>query len=107
MSDNIKETVAKNLLFYRKKNKITQKQLAEQLGVKHNAISAWENGVNSIDIDTLFRVCKIFGVTVNDMYDMQESDSTMAAHLDGKDFTDEQWSRIESFAKFIKQENSD
>ncbi|MGN0405299.1 MAG: hypothetical protein ACI4F1_08765 [Bariatricus sp.] len=31
---------------------------------------------------------------------------TMAAHLDGKDFTEEQWSRIESFAKFVKQEDS-
>ena len=40
MSENIKEIVAKNLLYYRKKNKITQKQLADKLGVKHNAISA-------------------------------------------------------------------
>ena len=70
MSDNIKDVIAKNLLFYRKKNKITQKKLAEKLGVKHNAISSWKNGVNSIDIDTLFRVCQIFGITVNDMYGM-------------------------------------
>ena len=49
MGESIKETVAKNLLYYRKKNKITQKDLAAQLGVKHNAISSWENGVNSID----------------------------------------------------------
>lgn len=104
MSENIREIVAKNLLFYRKKNKITQKELAEKLGVKHNAISAWENGVNSIDIDTLFKVCKIFNVTVNDMYDMKEDSSTKAAHLDGKNFTEEQWNRIEAFAKFIKQE---
>lgn len=108
MGENIKETVSKNLLYYRKKNKITQKELAEKLGVKHNAISAWENGVNSIDIDTLFRVCKIFGVTVNDMYDMKSNSepTTMAAHLDGKDFTEEQWSRIESFAKFVKHEDN-
>ena len=46
MSENIKEIVEKNILYYRKKNKITQKQLADKLGVKHNAISAWENGVN-------------------------------------------------------------
>lgn len=108
MSENIKDTIAKNLLYYRKKNKITQKELAEKLGVKHNAISAWENGVNSIDIDTLFRVCQIFGITVNDMYGIStpQDPLTMAAHLDGKDFTDEQWNRIESFAKFIKQEDA-
>ena len=32
--------------------------------------------------------------------------STMAAHLDGKDFTEEQWSRIKSFADFIKLEDN-
>ena len=99
MSDNVKETIAKNLLYYRKKNKITQKALAEQLGVKHNAISA-------IDIDTLFRVCKIFGVTVNDMYEMTSSEpTTLAAHFDGDEYTEEQLDRIKEFAKFIKQEN--
>lgn len=34
-----------------------------------------------------------------------EEPTNLAAHLDGKDFTDEQWERIQSFAKFIKQEN--
>lgn len=102
MSENIKETVAKNLLFYRKKNKITQKELAEQLGVKHNAISSWENGVNSIDIDTLFKVCKIFGVTVNDMYDMKSEPTTIAAHFDGEDFTEDELEEIRQFAEFVK-----
>lgn len=104
MSDNVKETIAKNLLYYRKKNKITQKELAEQLGVKHNAISAWENGVNSIDIDTLFRVCKIFGVTVNDMYEMTSSDAptTIAAHFDGDEYTESELDEIKQFAEFVK-----
>lgn len=104
MSDNVKETIAKNLLYYRKKNKITQKELAEQLGVKHNAISAWENGVNSIDIDTLFRICKIFGVTVNDMYGMSspEQPTTIAAHFDGDEYTEEELDKIKEFAAFVK-----
>ena len=102
MSENIKETVAKNLLFYRKKNKITQKELADQLGVKHNAISSWENGVNSIDIDTLFKVCKIFGVTVNDMYDMKEEPTTLAAHFDGDEYTEDELEEIRQCAEFVK-----
>lgn len=103
MSDNVKETIAKNLLYYRKKNKITQKALAEQLGVRHNAISAWENGVNSIDIDTLFRVCKIFGVTVNDMYEMTSSEpTTIATHFDGDEYTEDELDEIRQFAEFVK-----
>ena len=56
------------LIILRKKALLSQEELAEKLGVKHNAISSWENGVNSIDIDTLFQICKIFGISVNDMY---------------------------------------
>ena len=104
MSENIKETIAKNLQYYRKKNQITQKELAEQLGVKHNAISSWENGVNSIDIDTLFRVCKIFGITVNDMYEMDTDNhvSTLAAHFDGDEYTEDELDEIRQFAEFVK-----
>lgn len=64
----IREEIAKNLLFYRKKCGLTQKALADKLGVKNTAVSNWESGNNSIDIDTLVLACGIFGVTLNDMY---------------------------------------
>lgn len=65
---SVKEEIAKNLLYYRKKAGYTQKNFAEMLGVKNSAVSNWENGQNSIDIETLFRACEIFNVTLNDMY---------------------------------------
>lgn len=64
----VREEIAKNLLYYRKKNGYTQKQLAEMLGVKNSAVSNWENGQNSIDIETLCKACDIFHITLNDMY---------------------------------------
>lgn len=65
---SIRDEISKNLLFYRKKSGMTQKELAEKLGVKNSAVSNWEKGVNSIDIETLFKACTIFEITVNDMY---------------------------------------
>lgn len=64
----VREEIAKNLLFYRKKAGFTQKELATKLGVKNTAVSNWESGNNSIDIETLFAACEIYGVTLNDMY---------------------------------------
>ncbi len=64
----IREEIAKNLLYYRKKSGMTQKQLAELIGVKNTAVSNWESGNNTIDIDTLALAGEIFGVTLNDMY---------------------------------------
>ena len=64
----VRDEIAKNLLYYRKKAGYTQKQFAEFLGVKNSAVSNWENGLNSIDIETLFKACELFGITLNDMY---------------------------------------
>ena len=66
--NSLKQEIAKNLLFYRKQKKLTQRELAERIGVKHNAISAWEKGTNSVDTEVLFRICEELGVTINDMY---------------------------------------
>lgn len=77
---SVREEIAKNLLFYRKKSGLTQKQLAEKLGVKNSSVSNWENGVNSIDIETLYNACGIFGVTLNEMYGMYSSNQGEPAY---------------------------
>ena len=71
---NVRDEVANNLQSQRKKNKLTQKALAGLLGVSHNTISQWENGTNAIDMDSLFTVCEIFKVSVNDMYGKYSND---------------------------------
>jgi len=62
-----KNAIAKNILFYRKKVGLSQNDIANKLGVSVPAVSKWENGSNSIDIDTLFELCNVLGVTINDM----------------------------------------
>lgn len=38
------------------------------LGLKNSSISNWEQGANTPDIETLFKLCKIFRIDVNEMY---------------------------------------
>lgn len=64
---DIKTIVAKNILFYRKKKKLSQKTLAEMIGVKHNTISSWESCTNSVDIDNLFKICDALDISVDVM----------------------------------------
>ena len=66
--EDIKEEVAKNLQYFRRRAGLTQKALAEKLGVRNNTISQWENCVNSVDVDSLFKACCILGISVNDIY---------------------------------------
>lgn len=64
----VRREIAAKLLYYRKQKGITQRQLAESIGVKHNSISAWEKGTNAIDIEVLYRLCCELGVSVSDIY---------------------------------------
>lgn len=104
---DIRDNISHNIICYRKRLGLTQAQLAEKLSVKTTSVSSWERGANAPDIETLYKICRLFHLTMDEMYGVVEEDVTIAAHLDGKEYTEEQWDRIKAFAKFIKQESSE
>lgn len=77
MGTLIRQNIMKNIAYYRKLNGYTQKELAALLGVKNSSVSNWEQGANAPDIETLFQICKLFKISVSDMfgYDIVEGDS--------------------------------
>ncbi len=72
--ENIKQTIAKNLVELRKKNKLTQQELATKLNYSDKAVSRWEHAETLPDIETLCRVCDIYGVRFE--YLLQEEQPT-------------------------------
>lgn len=73
----IKENIQKNLVFYRKKLKITQRQLADYLETGVSTVSGWERGAYTPDIDTLFAICKLFRIGLNDMCGISADNSPL------------------------------
>lgn len=51
----------------RKSKNLTQKELAEQLGVTDKAVSKWERGLNCPDISLLSNLSHILGVTIQEL----------------------------------------
>ena len=51
----------------RKKNNLTQMQLAEKLNITDRAISKWENGKNLPDMSLLKPLCNILDITINEL----------------------------------------
>ena len=49
---------------------LTQEQLAEKLGIGPQSVSKWENAVAMPDISTLPLLAEIFGVTIDDLFDL-------------------------------------
>ena len=65
---NIRNNIAKNIATFRKKSGLTQKELAEMVGVKNTTVSVWESGSSAPDAETIFALADIFGVSISDIY---------------------------------------
>ena len=55
----------------RKRQGMTQKELAEKMQVSFQAVSKWENGVNMPDITHIPRLIDIFGVSADELLGLQ------------------------------------
>ena len=66
----IREQLAINLAFYRKKAGFTQKTAAEKLGTKLTTISSWERGVSQPSADMLVTIAFAYKVSLSDLCGM-------------------------------------
>jgi transcriptional regulator with XRE-family HTH domain len=62
--------LGKKIRQLRLKAKLTQEQLAQQLGLGAQSVSKWENGAAMPDITLLPRLAEIFGVSIDDLFDL-------------------------------------
>lgn len=52
-------TLGENIKYIRKKNKYTQEEFSEKLGITPQFLSSVERGVNGISIETAIKICQI------------------------------------------------
>ena len=63
--ENIKEIVKDNLIKLRKENKLTQLELAQKIGYSDKAISRWETGETTPDVETLNSLASLYNVPIS------------------------------------------
>ncbi len=54
---------------------MTQKEVAKKIGRTQQIVGHWETGYAQPDANTLFTLCNIYGVTVDDAFGFQQKDS--------------------------------
>ena len=64
MSD-LKQLIAQNLVELRKSRKYTQQDIANMVQYSDKAVSKWEKGESLPDIEVLYQICNIYGVTLD------------------------------------------
>lgn len=91
----------------REKHSMTQDQLAEKLKTTRQTISRYETGDRKTNQDVLFKLSKIFGVSVDSFFpdnrDKEKQDNTtlLAAHIDDN-VTEDQMNEILNFIDYVK-----
>ena len=78
--------IGDNIKFYRKKNQLTQDDIAEACNVTRQAVSKWENGETVPDIEKCDRLASFYGIKLDALmhYDEKVGNTKMAPPPEGK-----------------------
>ena len=91
-----------NLRIARERKGISQKDIAESIGVAKSTYSLYESGNREPNVQTIKKIADALNVSANELLGIEEEPTTLAAHFDGNDFTEEELDEIRNFAEFIK-----
>lgn len=108
----MKSSIGESLKKSRLESGMSVKQISDLLiskGFKasEKTIYSWENGNSQPSPDALLIMCKAYGVhdvlgTFGYSNHINEKPTTVAAHFEGDEYTEEEIEKIKEFAKFVK-----
>lgn len=81
---------ANRLYELRKKNNLSQEELAEKLGVSRQAVSKWERSEASPDTDNLIALAKIYGLSLDELIYGKKEEKKEETQEEPKDETKEE-----------------
>ena len=98
------EKFNENLREIREKRGFSQKEMSEQLDVARSTYSLYESGNREPNIQTINKIACILNISTDILLGVDTTTPPVVINLNLNDYTADQWKRIESFARFIKQE---
>ena len=106
------EKIGKFISECRKKQNLTQEQLAEKLNITSKAISKWEKGKSIPDVSIMQDLCRILNITLNDLFNGEKiadedykkvADENLLSALEDSTFTREE--KIKFYKKKYRKEH--
>ena len=73
-----------NLISLRKLNHLSQEELAEKLGISRQTLSKYETGESAPDIEKCKAIADVFGVTLDDLVNYENSEYGLYVPPKGK-----------------------
>ena len=91
-----------NLKMTRERKGLTQKDIAESIGVAKSTYSLYESGNREPNVQTIKKIADVLNVSADELLGIDEEPQTIAAHFDGDEYTEEELDKIKEYAAFIK-----
>ena len=83
-------------------NNMNANELAKKIGVSPQTIySIIKRDSKKADIEVLLKIADVFGVTA-EYFAYDDRPTTIAAHFDGTEYTEDELEEIRQFAEFVK-----
>ena len=98
----------KILKLLRNEKNMSQQELADALGISKSSINMYERGERQPNFETLETIADYFNVDIDFLLGRTNkttkviNPTTIAAHFDGDDYTEEEMNEILKFAEFVK-----
>ncbi len=73
--------IANRLQQMRKKNNLSQEELAAKMGVTRQAVSKWERAESAPDMENLILLAKLYGITIDELLNTGVSPETVSAGI--------------------------
>ena len=91
-----------NLKIARERKGLSQKDIAEGIGVAKSTYSLYESGNREPNVQTIKKIADILNVSADELLGIDDEPQTIAAHFDGNEYTEEELDEIKKFAEFVK-----
>ena len=96
------ENFYENLKEARIKSGLSQKEVSENIGVAKSTYSLYESGNREPNVNTIKKIADVLNVSADTLLGIDEEPTTMAAHFDGDEYTEDELDEIRQFAEFVK-----
>lgn len=91
-----------NLKIARERKGLSQKDIAESIGVARSTYSLYESGNREPNVQTIKKIADILNVSADELLGIDDEPQTIAGHFDGDEYTEEELDKIKEYASFIK-----
>lgn len=96
------EKFNENLKIARERKGLSQKDIAEGIGVAKSTYSLYESGNREPNVQTIKKIADLLNVSADELLGIDDEPHTIAAHFDGDEYTEEELDKIKEFAAFVK-----